>query len=172
MAQEFLDYSNWDPIGEKEGGAGRGTGSPETFAPGDCTNGVVTDLERSLLPFEDVFAICRLDRDAPVPEWATKGHFFSVARTPDELSVVCPQTSVPRGNDCETGWRCLKIESPFEFDLSGMISSIAAPVAEADIDVFVVATQDSDYLMVRERNLKRTISMLSERGYRVELQRG
>ncbi len=132
----------------------------------------MTDLERSLLLFEDVFAICRLDRDAPVPEWATRGHFFSVARTPDELSVVCPQTSVPKTNDCETGWRCLKIESPFEFDLSGMISSIAAPVAEADIDVFVVATQDSDYFMVRGRDLERTISMLSERGYRVELQRG
>ena len=68
--------------------------------------------------------------------------------------------------------RCLKIESPFEFDLSGMISSIAAPEAEADIDVFVVATQDSDYLMVRERNLKRTVSMLSERGCRVELRCG
>lgn len=130
----------------------------------------MTDFERSLLLLEDVFAICRLDRGAPVPEWATRGDFFSLARTPDELSVVCPQTSVPRTKDCEPGWRCLKVESPFEFDLSGMISSIAAPVAEADIDLFVVATQDSDYLMVRGRDLERTISMLSERAYRIELQ--
>ena len=132
----------------------------------------MANLDRSLLLFDDAFAICRLDRDAPVPEWATGGYFFSISRTPDELSLVVPETSVPAGIDCESGWRCLKVESPFEFDLSGMISSIAAPVAENEIDVFVVATEDSDYLLVRERDLERTISTLSERGFRIEFQRG
>lgn len=132
----------------------------------------MTDPDRSLLLFQDALAICRLDRNAPVPEWATQGYFFSLSRTPDELSLVVPETSVPAGIDCEGGWRCLKVESPFDFDLSGMITSIAAPVAESEIDVFVVATQDSDYLLVKERDLERTISTLSERGFRVEFQRG
>lgn len=132
----------------------------------------MTDLDRSLLLFEDAFAICRMDRDAPVPGWATEGYFFSVSRTPDELSLVVPEASVPADIDCESGWRCLKVESPFEFDLSGMISSIAAPVAEADINVFAVATQDSDYLLVRERDLDLAIWTLSERGFRIEFQRG
>lgn len=128
----------------------------------------MASLDRSLLLFEDEFAICRLDRNAPVPGWATKGYFFSVSRTPDELSLVVLQTNVPAGVECEGGWRCLKIESPFEFDLSGMISTIAAPIAGAEIDVFAVATQDSDYLMVRARDLDRTMSLLSEMGYRID----
>ena len=122
----------------------------------------------SLFLFEDAFAICRLDKDATVPEWATSGGFFSVARTPDELSIVCSQASVPAGVECEVGWRCLKVESPFQFDLSSMITSIAAPLAGAGIDLFVVATQDSDYLMVKEPDLEQMILVLSQAGYRVE----
>ncbi len=125
---------------------------------------------RSLSLMEGSFAICRLDKNAPIPDWAFAGEFFSVARTPDELSIVCPQTSVPEGADCETGWRCLKVESPFEFDLSGVISSIAAPLVEAGIGLFAVATQDSDYLMVKETDLEQTVLVLSRVGHRVDRQ--
>lgn len=122
----------------------------------------------SLYLLEDSFAICRLDKDAALPDWATSGDFFSLARTPDELSIVCSQGSVPAGVECEVGWRCLKVESPFQFDLSGTITSIAAPLAEVDIDLFAVATQDSDYLMVKEPDLERTVLVLSQAGYRVD----
>lgn len=124
--------------------------------------------ERSLFLLEGSFAICRLDKDAPVPDWALTKEFFSVTRTEDELSVVCLQESVPEGIDREAGWRCLKIESPFEFDLAGAISSVAPPLVEADIDIFIVATQDSDYLMVKESDLERAIAVLSRGGYRVK----
>ncbi len=132
---------------------------------------MVAGYRRSLFLLKGLFAVCRLDKKASVPDWAMSKHFFSVTRTDDELSVVCPQVGIPAGIDCEPGWRCLKIESPFEFDLSGMISAIAAPVAGAEIDVFAVATQDSDYLMVRARDLDRTMSLLSEMGYRIDFQR-
>ncbi len=122
----------------------------------------------SLYLLEDSFAICRLDRDAAVPDWAISGDFFSVTRTPDELSIVCSQAGIPAGVECEVEWRCLKVESPFRFDLSGMITSIAAPLAQAGMDLFVVATHDSDYLMVKEPDLEQTIQMLSQGGHRVE----
>jgi len=125
---------------------------------------------RSLSLLKNSFAICRLDKNATIPTWAYIGEFFSITRTPDELSIVCPQTAVPDGTNCETGWRCLKVESPFEFDLAGAISSIAAPLVEADVDLFVVATQDSDYLMVKETDLERTVLVLSRAGHRVDRQ--
>lgn len=125
---------------------------------------------RSLSLTEGSFAICRLDKNAAIPTWAHTGQFFSITRTSDELSIVCLQSSVPEGTDCEAGWRCLKVESPFEFDLTGAISSIAAPLAEADVGLFVVATQDSDYLMVKETDLERTVLVLSRNGHRVDRQ--
>ncbi len=65
-----------------------------------------------------------------MPDWALGERFFSIARTPDELSTVCEQGSVPEGIDREAGWRCLKVESPFDFDPSGVDSSMAARLAE------------------------------------------
>ncbi len=128
----------------------------------------MADPRRSLFLLEGLFAVCRLDKSAAIPVWATTQPFFSITRTADELSVVCPQKGVPEGIDCEAGWRCLKVESPFEFDLTGAISSVAAPLTKADIGMFVVATQDSDYLMVKEYDSERAIALLSRAGYRVE----
>jgi hypothetical protein len=129
----------------------------------DCMAG----YRRALFLLEGLFAVCRLDKKAPIPDWAVSEPFFSVTRTDDELSVVCPQEGIPGGFDCEAGWRCFKIESPFEFDLTEAISSVAAPLAEADIVMFIMATQDSDYLMVKESELERTISVVSQAGYQV-----
>jgi hypothetical protein len=126
---------------------------------------------RSLSLFEEEYAVCRLDKSAPIPAWAIRGEFFSVSRTPDELSIVCEQEAVPPETDHDGGWRCFKIESPFEFDLAAMISSVAAPLADEQIDIFVVATQDSDYLLVRQADLDRSISRLQNSGYRVEAYR-
>ncbi len=123
--------------------------------------------KRSLSLLDEEYAICRLDKNAPIPGWATGGGFFSVARTPDELSIVCEQYAVPSDVDHEGGWRCLKIESPFEFDLTGMLSSVAVPLAEEEVGMFVVATQDSDYILVRQTDLDRSISLLKQSGYRV-----
>jgi len=116
------------------------------------------------------FAICRLDKNARVPGWALTGDFFSVTRTADELSLVCAQANVPTGIGCSSGWRCFKVESPFEFDLNGAITSIALPLVEADIGTFVVATQDSDYLMVKDTDLDRAVRTLSQGGHWVELE--
>jgi hypothetical protein len=80
-------------------------------------NAGMVDQKRSLSLMRDVFAVCRLDKAAPMPSWALGGYFFCVARTPDELSVVCEQGGIPEGVEREDGWRCFKVESPFDFDL-------------------------------------------------------
>ena len=49
------------------------------------------------------------------------GGFFSVTRTADELSVVCPQEAVPEGVRCEPGWRCLRVVGPLDFSLVGVL---------------------------------------------------
>jgi hypothetical protein len=46
-------------------------------------------LELSLLP--ERFAI------SPVPDWATRGPFYSLTRTRDELSIVTELSRVPVG---------------------------------------------------------------------------
>ena len=92
-------------------------------------------------------SICRLDATSPVPDWAIEGDFFSVTRTGDELSVVCPEEVVPNDVRSEGGWRALKLDGPFEFSEVGVLASVAAPLAEARVGIFVVTTFDTDDLV-------------------------
>ncbi len=127
----------------------------------------MTDLKLTLSILQDKFAICRLDKDARIPDWALTGSFFSITRTPDELSVVCPQTNVPEGMECDKGWRCLKVEGPLDFTLTGILASLAMPLARASISIFAVSSYDTDYLLVKEKDVKRAILVLSQEGHQI-----
>jgi len=116
-------------------------------------------------------AVCRLDRGAEIPAWAVTSPFYSVTRTPavtrtpEELSVVCPERHVPSETKCERGWRALKLEGPFDLALTGILVSVAEPLAEAGVGVFAIATYDTDYVLVRESQLELAGFVLSERGH-------
>ena len=118
-----------------------------------------------LLP--DVYAVCRLDTNAPVPDWATRGPFFSITRTPDELSVVCPEVLVPYGVDSERGWKALAVEGPLDFSLTGILASLAAPLARNGISIFALSTYDTDYVLVKEGQIAEAVQVLCAEGYDV-----
>ena len=112
-------------------------------------------------------SICRLDATSMVPDWAVEGGFFSVTRTDDELSVVCPEEVVPDEARSEGGWRVLKLEGSFEFSEVGVLASVAAPLAEAGVGIFVVSTFDTDYVLVKEEQLQPTMAALRGQGHEV-----
>ena len=124
-----------------------------------------TSLRLSVL--EERLAVCRLEQWAEIPPWATSAPFFCVARTPDELSVVCPEEHVPAGITCERGWRALKLEGPFGFELTGVLASVAAPLAESEVSILATATYDTDYVLVKDEQLDPVIAALCERRHEV-----
>jgi len=115
----------------------------------------------------EIFAICRLDKDAPIPDWAFQGGLFSVTRTKDELSIVCPLINVPKGIICNQGWSCLKIKGPLDLSSTGIISSITATLERENISLFSISTYDTDYVMVKEKDLEKAIFALTEGGHRI-----
>ena len=117
-------------------------------------------LALSVLP--DQLAVCRLNADAQIPEWALNPAVLtSITRTRDELSIVCPQANVPAGIKTETGWKALKVEGPLDFSLTGILASLANPLAEAKISIFAISTFDTDYVLVKEENLAAAVKILS-----------
>lgn len=122
-------------------------------------------LTLSLL--EGTFAICRLEPDAEQPAWAITDPFYSITRTPEELSVICLEAAVPPDVRAERGWRCFKAEGPLDFSLTGVLASLTAPLARASVTIFVVSTFDTDYLLVRERDLEKAVLALTEAGHRI-----
>jgi hypothetical protein len=117
---------------------------------------------------DGIFAVCRLEPEAPIPSWATAGHFFSITRAAEEISVVCRQDAVPEGIRCERGWRCLRVAGTIPFSVVGVLASLTAPLAEAGISVFAVSTFDTDYLFVKEDEWKRAVDVLCQYGQLVQ----
>jgi hypothetical protein len=113
------------------------------------------------------YAVCRLEAGAPSPAWAESGPFVSLTRTPAELSVVCSQDAVPPGVRAEPGWCCLRVRGPLGFGMTGVLASLAAPLASSGVSVFVVSTYDTDYLMLQERDLERGLDALTRSGHAV-----
>lgn len=120
-----------------------------------------------LLVVQEVFAICRLDKDSLIPDWALVGDFYSITRTHDELSIVCPQVNVPEGIACDKGWRCLKVDGSLDFSLTGIIASLATTLTRAGISIFGMSTYDTDYLMIKDKDFERTVLVLSQAGHQV-----
>lgn len=92
---------------------------------------------------------------------------MSVTRTEEELSVVCQEEDVPEGVTRDRGWRALKLEGPFELSTVGVLSSVAAPLAEEGVSILAISTFDTDYVLVREGQLNLAVGTMRERGHRV-----
>ncbi len=118
-------------------------------------------LTITLLP--DIAGVCRLDRKTSFQEMPQPGcGFYSVTITPDEISLVCREEDIPADYPSEKPFRIFKVEGPLDFGLTGILSALLKPLADAGIPVFTLSTYDTDYLMVRSENLDRASSALSK----------
>jgi uncharacterized protein len=122
-------------------------------------------LELSVVP--DKLAVCRLDSGDESDLKAATG-LFSVTRTAEELSVVCPEEDAPEGSEVSAGWRAFEVHGPIDHTATGVLASIASPLAEAEVPLFPLATFDTDYVLVRDSDLGRAVEALQAAGHRVE----
>jgi uncharacterized protein len=116
--------------------------------------------------------VCRLPRSSNRESWIGdltlgEGSFFSATRTVNELSVVCAEGEAPEGAEVECGWRAMKVEGALDFSLTGVLASIASPLAEAGVSIFVVSTYETDYILVKEASLERAVTALEGAGHAV-----
>jgi hypothetical protein len=124
---------------------------------------------RHLTVWPGRWAVCRLEPAADIPAWATRHTALTVvARTAAELSIVAPETVVPSDGVIERGFRVLALQGPIPFSTTGVIAAVAAPLAEAGISLFPIATYDTDYVMVKETQLDLALSTLRASGWTIE----
>lgn len=139
---------------------------------GDTTT--VTDYSRSLTLdlVPGSYAICRWDPGDSLPPWVMQGEFFSVTRTSAELSAVCDVAVVPSGVKADGPWLMLAVRGPLDFNITGVLAALAVPLAHACISIFAVSTYDTDYLLVRDREMDRAVRALREAGHNISEARG
>lgn len=94
--------------------------------------------------------------------------FTFVARTDEELSVVCPTDAAPASALArEDGWRAFRVEGVLDFGLTGILARISGILAENGIPIFAVSTYNTDYVLVRRGHLERALAALADAGYTV-----
>ena len=110
-------------------------------------------------------AICRFAPDDPLPTWVLHeaATFWSITRTPSELSVVCPEDDLPPSvsDRVERDWRAFEVVGPLPFGLTGVVSGLTSPLAAAGIPVFVLSTYDTDLVLVKAPDLARAREVLA-----------
>jgi len=110
-------------------------------------------------------AVGRLAPGSPVPTPPVSAQFWNLAITPDEISIVCDEASLPRCDESERAWRGIKVLGPLDFSLQGVLASLVNPLAEMALGVFVVSTYDTDYILVKEFDLPAAIRALTSAGH-------
>jgi hypothetical protein len=124
------------------------------------------DLPLEVLP--DTLAICRLPAGTAVPAWASAGsRFTTITRTPEELSITAVQTNVPQEVRCERDYRALRVRGPLPLDLVGIVAAMADPLAQAGLSIFAISTYETDYVLVKARDLEAAVITLQRAGHRV-----
>jgi hypothetical protein len=103
--------------------------------------------------------------DAPIPAWATKGDFTSITRTAEELSIVCPLSSLPPDIDPGPRWMCLKLEGPFPFSMTGVLLSFIEPLSSNSVPIFAISTYGTDYVLVQVEFAGAAVKQLEEGGH-------
>ncbi len=112
------------------------------------------------------YAICRLNPDAAIPPWAVHAQqFYSITRTPDELSIVWPEQSVPKEAKASRGWMCLKLQGPFAFSDTGILTSFVDPLSQHGIPVFAISTFDTDYVLIEQKSWPAAFDVLRSAGH-------
>ena len=125
----------------------------------------------SLQVLADTFAVCRLPANAALPEWVSfETPFVTVSRSADELSITLVQDAVPADVPCERDFLAIRVRGTLSPDLVGILLSIAEPLAIAGLSIFAISTYDTDYVLVRTRDLAAALDALRAAGHDIEQQ--
>ncbi len=108
------------------------------------------------------FFICKLN---DISDIDFKYNFVFAAKTDNEISLVC---EVPPDNckNVDANWRAFRIAGTLDFSLKGILYKISKILYENNIGIFVVSTYDTDYILVKNTDLKKAEKSLLDNGYK------
>ena len=88
--------------------------------------------------------------------------FAAIMRTGDEVTVILPDAAVPPGlpGRARPGWAALIIDGDLDFELVGILSTLAQTLAAARIPMCAASTWSTDILLVDADHLSAATAAL------------
>jgi len=94
------------------------------------------------------YAVHRLAPDDSVPDSVWGSPFVSVSRSRDELSIVTDAGVKIDAQSTVGPWLAYRVVGTIDFGVTGVMSSLTAPLAAAGIGILGISTYDTDYILV------------------------
>ena len=118
--------------------------------------------------FPETLAVVGMPAGTEVPSWAESSSVFSVTATAGETSIVCARRSVPKKVKQAGPFTAFQVQGPLDLALTGVLSSLLAPLAEAEISVFTISTFDTDWILVPQERADDATEEWRRRGHTVD----
>jgi len=93
--------------------------------------------------------------------------FYSISRTKEELSIVCHASIQIESDKSETGWSCIKVMGPLDFEWTGILANLSQTLSDAGISMFALSTYDTDYILIKAEKLEAAKTVLLASGHRI-----
>ena len=114
---------------------------------------------------EHKLSVCKV---ADTVDFDLTADFYFIGKTDEELSLVCKTEDVPHtALERDDGWRGFRVRGTLDFSQIGVLSKLTGILAENEISVFAVSTFNTDYILVKEENFERALTVLASEGYTV-----
>ena len=111
------------------------------------------------------FSVCKV-KDYAFVNFNTEYCF--IGKTDEEKSLVCITSDVPSNvTHRDDGWKCFRLQGILDFSLIGILSKIAALLAENSISIFAISTYNTDYVFIKEENFQKALDILKHSGYEI-----
>lgn len=110
-------------------------------------------------------SVCKINAAA---DFDLNSPFYFIGKTDEEISLVCPAENVPANTLArDDGWKAFRIQGVLDFSLIGILSKISGILAENKIGIFAVSTYNTDYILVKQKDFEKALTVLTEQGYTV-----
>ncbi|MFT5294444.1 MAG: hypothetical protein ACI9YH_000450 [Colwellia sp.] len=116
---------------------------------------------------EETFAIHSLASDIDIPKAVFDAPIFFIAKTYEETSIVLPQAINIPSDEVEKDWQALEVVGPLDFTLTGILSKISTILADEQISIFAISTFDTDYILVKSKNVSLATAALISNDYQI-----
>ncbi|KAG8965752.1 hypothetical protein FRC03_000202 [Tulasnella sp. 419] len=121
------------------------------------------------------FFVTQLAPSDPIPpsileRLVTGDHscFISITRTSEEISIVLDgEIDSDWTNLKVTEWRCIKVEGPMDFGLTGIMNDLTLPLKVASISIFALSTWNTDWVLIPDDEISRAEEVLRQDGWTV-----
>ena len=118
-------------------------------------------MEIKILDYD--FSVCKV---ADYSDVNLESEFCFLGKTDEERSLVClTQDILENTLECDRGWKAFRIQGVLDFSLIGILSKIAALMAESSIGIFAISTYNTDYVLTKQENFERAVQTLKNAGY-------